>query len=116
VARAAFDRAGELIGLGVASAVALLDPDVVIIGGGLTQAGSLLVEPLLRGFQRNARLSFAGHIRVLPAALGPAAGLVGAAALLLRADRYQIADPCSGPEAGGEGRCPVPGPPRGQAR
>lgn len=101
VARAAFDRAGELVGLGIASAVALLDPDVVVIGGGLTQAGSLLFEPLLRGFQQNARLSFAGHTQVLPAALGPAAGLVGAAALLLRADRYGIADQCSGLEAGG---------------
>lgn len=88
VAGAAFDRAGELVGRGIASAVALTDLDVVVVGGGLAQTGPLLFDPLRRGFARYARIDFARRTRILPAALGGDAGLVGAAALLLRADRY----------------------------
>lgn len=92
VARAAFDRAGELAGQGIASVVTLLDLDVVVVGGGLAQAGPLLFAPLLRGFRRHARMAFARRTPVLPAALGADAGLVGAAALVWRADRYWSGD------------------------
>ncbi|HEY9474356.1 MAG TPA: ROK family protein, partial [Mycobacteriales bacterium] len=92
VARAAFDRAGELAGQGIASAAALLDLDVVTVGGGLAQAGPLLFEPLLRGFRRHARMAFVSRTRVVPAALGVDAGLVGAAALVSRAGRYWSGD------------------------
>jgi glucokinase len=88
VARAAFDRAGALLGLGIASAVALLDVDVVAVGGGLAHAGPLLFDPLRRAYARHARVAFARRTRVVPARLGTDAGLVGAAALVLRPDRY----------------------------
>ncbi|HEX5495999.1 MAG TPA: ROK family protein [Mycobacteriales bacterium] len=92
VARAAFERAGELVGMGIASAVALLDLDLVVVGGGLAQTGPLLFEPLRRGFRRHARVDFAARTRILPAALGVGAGLVGAAALIWHPDRYWSAD------------------------
>jgi glucokinase len=80
-----FDRLGEWLGVGLGSLVTLLDPEVVVIGGGLIAVGELLLNP--------ARLALPAHTfsrdrRVLPpvvaASLGQAAGLIGAADLALQ--------------------------------
>ena len=81
--RAAFARAGHALGLAVASAAALLDLDVVVVGGGLAAAGDLLLAPAQAAFDEHARLDFARRCRILPAALGQDAGIAGAAALVL---------------------------------
>lgn len=88
VALAALRRAGRALGVGIASATHLLDLEVVSVGGGLAQAGPLLFVPLEEAFRRHARLPFARDVRVVPAALGQDAGLVGAAALVLQGERY----------------------------
>ncbi|GAA3126147.1 ROK family protein [Planomonospora alba] len=88
IALAAMRRAGRAVGLAIASAAHLCDLDVVTIGGGLSQAGPLLFEPLEEALRAHVRLEFARRVRVVPAALGQDAGLVGAAALILAADRY----------------------------
>jgi glucokinase len=75
----------------VASATSLCDLDVVAIGGGLSQAGSLLFEPLQEALAVHARLDFTRKVRVVPAALGQHAGMVGAAALISAGDRYWTA-------------------------
>jgi glucokinase len=81
VAVAALRRAGEALGVAISSATLLLDLDVVSIGGGLAQAGPFLFGPLEETLRRHARLPFARAVRVVPAALGQDAGLIGAAAL-----------------------------------
>jgi glucokinase len=88
VATAALRRAGRALGIAIASATHLCDLEVVAIGGGLSQAGPRLFEPLEETFRAHARMDFAREVRVVPAALGQPAGLVGAAALLFAADRY----------------------------
>ncbi|NUT44417.1 MAG: ROK family protein, partial [Thermoactinospora sp.] len=88
VATAAFRRAGRALGLAITAATHLCDLDVVTIGGGLSQAGSLLFDPLRETVREHARMEFARRVKVVPAALGQDAGLVGAAALILAADRY----------------------------
>jgi glucokinase len=89
VATAALARAGTAIGVAVASVTHLLDLEVVAIGGGLSQAGRLLFDPIDVAFRRHARMAFARDVRVVPAALGQEAGLVGAAALVVAPDdRY----------------------------
>jgi glucokinase len=80
IALAALERAGSALGLAIASTTHLLDLEVVAIGGGLTQAGPLLLDPLEETFRAHA------------AALGQQAGLVGAAALVHEGDRYWSAD------------------------
>jgi len=85
---AAMRRAGHALGIGIASATHLCDLEVVAVGGGLAQAGSLLLDPLEETLRRYVVLDFARDVRVVPAALGQSAGLVGAAALLFAADRY----------------------------
>lgn len=89
IALAAMDRAGRALGLAVAAAVNLCDLDVVTIGGGLSQAGRLLFDPLEAALREHTRMGFAQRARVVPASLGQDAGLVGAAALILAADRYR---------------------------
>jgi glucokinase len=88
VGLAALRRAGQALGLAIASATNLCDLEVVSIGGGLSQAGALLFEPLEETLRAHARLDFAREVRAVPAALGQNAGLVGAAALIYAADRY----------------------------
>jgi len=92
VACAAMARAGRALGIAIASATHLCDLEVVAVGGGLSQAGPLLFDPLEETFRRHVRLSFAREVRVVPAALGQEAGLTGAAALVLAGDRYWSAD------------------------
>ena len=92
VAKAAMDRGGRALGIAIASATHLLDLEVVAIGGGLSQAGPLIFEPLEATLRSHARLDFAREVRVVPASLGQDAGLVGSAALVFAADRYWNAD------------------------
>jgi glucokinase len=89
---AAMRRAGRALGIAISSATLLCDLEVVSIGGGLSQAGALLFEPLEESLHAHARLTFARQVRVVPAALGQSAGLVGAAALILAGDRYWTGD------------------------
>lgn len=92
VGLAAMRRAGRALGIAIASAVHLCDLEVVVIGGGLSQAGALLFDPLEESLRAHARLEFAHNVRVVPAALGQHAGLVGAAALIFAANRYWTGD------------------------
>jgi glucokinase len=93
VAIAALARAGRAIGRAVASVSALLDLQVVTIGGGVSQAGPLLFDPLTEALRHHAGLDYARDVVVVTAELGQQAGLVGAAALVLAGDdRYWSAD------------------------
>lgn len=75
-------EAGRWLGRGLAGAVATLDPGTVVVGGGLSQAGELLLGPARAELGRH--LLGRGHRpepRVVAATLGAGAGLVGAADL-----------------------------------
>jgi len=76
---------GRWIGEGSASVAALLDPELIVIGGGVGAAGDLLLGPVRRGFE--AQLSAMGHRPVAAIELaehGNEAGIVGAADLARR--------------------------------
>jgi glucokinase len=92
VARDALRRAGRALGIAIASATSLCDLEVVAVGGGLSQAGALLFEPLQEALMAYAKLDFTRKVRVVPAALGQNAGLVGAAALISAGERYWRVD------------------------
>jgi glucokinase len=73
---------GRWIGEGAASIVAALDPAMIIIGGGVSEAGDLLLEPARSAFAR--QLTARGHrpsIPFEPAQLGNDAGMIGVADL-----------------------------------
>ena len=79
---------GQWLGLGLANLAAALDPGMFVIGGGLSAAGQLLLEPTRRAFARNLTgRGFRPAAAIELAALGPAAGLIGAADLSRQAWR-----------------------------
>ncbi len=78
----AVTRTGEYLGYGLVSLANILDPDLIVIGGGLSALGDLLLEPARRVLARDA-LPGPAHCPVAVAALGSDAALVGAAALAM---------------------------------
>ncbi|MGX5717030.1 ROK family glucokinase [Arthrobacter sp. MAHUQ-56] len=80
--RELIEEVGEWLGLGLANLAAALDPGLFVIGGGLCSAGDLLVEPARKAFARNLTgRGFRPAAGIELAALGPNAGLIGAADL-----------------------------------
>jgi glucokinase len=82
LAQELFRTAGAGVGRGIASAAALLDLELVVIGGSIAlRAWDLLGAPLEAELAATARLDFTRHVRVVHAELGDTAGLFGAAML-----------------------------------
>jgi glucokinase len=85
-ARALLAEIGSWCGIGIASLVAVLDPGLIVITGGLAESGELLLKPLRASLQTHV---FARDYREAPpvvvSPLGPDAGLIGAGALALHA-------------------------------
>lgn len=82
VAVAAFEEVGVMLGRGMAQLAALLDPAVFVVGGGVCEAGELLMAPARAAFAD--RLTARAHrplAAIVPATMGNAAGMVGAADL-----------------------------------
>ena len=85
VALAAFNTTGQWLGAGIASLCVLLDPACVVIGGGVIDAGEILLKPTRESLERN--MPFAGkhpYPEIVAAKLGNEAGLVGVADLARR--------------------------------
>ena len=77
-----FEEVGRWLGIGLANLAAALDPGVFVIGGGVSDAGELLLRPARESFRRTLTgRGFRPEPRIVKAALGPEAGLVGAADL-----------------------------------
>ncbi len=81
------DELGWWLALGLANLVTVVDPERIAIGGGLGEAGHLLLEPTRRAFGALIEGGpFRPPIEVVGAALGERAGAIGAG-LMARADR-----------------------------
>lgn len=79
------DRMGDRLGAAIAVAVGIVNPDVVVIGGGLAQAGEPLFARVRAALERYALPSHRRGLRIVPAALGEQAGVIGAGLLAMRA-------------------------------
>ena len=82
VALAAFNTTGQWLGAGIATLSVILDPACVVIGGGVIDAGEILLKPTREALERT--MPFAGkhpYPQIIAAELGNEAGLVGAADL-----------------------------------
>lgn len=77
------EQAGEYIGRALSDLAHIFNPEVFILGGGVTQIGSLLFEPIDRALRSHIMHSaYVEDLRLLPAALGDDAGLIGAMVLV----------------------------------
>jgi len=77
---------GRRLGEGIAGLVNVLDPEVVVVGGGVADIGAPLLDPAREAFSRTVEApDHRADVPILPAKLGNGAGAVGAAALALDA-------------------------------
>lgn len=77
-------RTGYYLGVGLVNLVNIFNPELVLIGGGLSQMGQLLLEPAIKVVKERAFEVPAKAVRIERAQLGADAGVLGAVALVLR--------------------------------
>lgn len=77
-----WSRIGGHLGVALSGIVNLLNPDVIVIGGGIAGAGKVLLDKIRETILRRAMRVQARHVKVFKAKLGNDAGLIGAAVLV----------------------------------
>lgn len=76
------DETAKWLALALMNIITLLDPEIIIIGGGIAEAGEVLFEPVRKHMREHSRYS-SDQTRVVPSILGPDAYAIGAAAVVL---------------------------------
>ena len=71
----------EKLSVALIGVVNLLNPDKIVIGGGVSGAGSLILTPLAKQIKSRAMKDQARHVKIVLAALGPDAGIIGSSLL-----------------------------------
>lgn len=79
VAKDIYERAGFYIGITAANICVTLGPRRIIIAGGVSQAGELLLDPIRRTLRRHVTVMPVGQVEVVPSQLGDNAGVIGVA-------------------------------------
>lgn len=79
IAKEIYERAGYYLGIAAANTCASIGPQRIIIAGGVSQAGELLLGPLRRVMKSNVHVMPVEQVEVVPAKLGGDAGVIGVA-------------------------------------
>jgi glucokinase len=82
--RDAILRAAEYLGIGVANAVTILHPQLVVLGGGVAEMGAILIDRVDQVMRKRVGMFPTDDVRVVASRLGHRAGLLGAIALASR--------------------------------
>ena len=82
VAKQIFETIGTYIGIGLSSVVNLLNPEKIVIGGGVADAGDLLFVPIKEALKKRAMPIQGNAVEVVHAELGNTAGVIGASLLI----------------------------------
>ena len=82
-AKQVVEQSATYLGMGIANIVSILNPEMIVLGGGLMQAADLLLEPVRRTVAQWAQPVAAQQVRIEMTQLGEDAGLLGAARLAL---------------------------------
>jgi glucokinase len=78
------DEVGRRLGEGLAGLVNILDPDTIVLGGGVAETGELILDPARRAYLRTVQgPEQRPEVPIVPAILGNGAGAIGAAAMAL---------------------------------
>lgn len=83
IALGLWESIGTEIGCAFVNAIWLLNPDAIVVGGGVAKAGSLLFDPILRTIRERTLPLLHENLSVVPAALGNDAGMIGCATLAI---------------------------------
>lgn len=84
LAKELIQNAAVNLGMRIAYLVNLFNPDIVVVGGGIENAGSLFLDPLARTVRRWTFEESGGHVDIVPAKLGDESAAKGAAGLVIR--------------------------------
>lgn len=82
LARSIITQAGEALGVGLVNIIHIFNPEMIILGGGVTLMGDMLMEPAQRMVQERSMQAPRNAARIVMAQLGANAGLIGAGALV----------------------------------
>ena len=82
LSRRVWEEVGEWVGIALAGLVNVLNPERIVIGGGVSSAGSFLLNPIRRTVRQRALDHPARQVNVVRAALGNDAGIIGASVLV----------------------------------
>jgi len=85
IAKSIWEAVGDEVGAALASAVWVLNPDTIVVGGGVAKAGELILAPIRRSVRSRTLALFHENLRIVPAELGNDAGIIGNAELILDA-------------------------------
>jgi glucokinase len=85
IALGLWESIGVEIGCAFVNAIWILNPDAIVVGGGVAKAGDLLFEPIRRTVRERTLPLFHENLRIVPAALGNQAGMIGCATLAVEA-------------------------------
>jgi glucokinase len=80
IAQEIYQRVGHYLGVAISNVIVVIGPRKVVIGGGVSQAGELLFEPIRRTVRESVFITSTEHFEIVPALLGINAGIIGAAA------------------------------------
>ena len=84
LARELIARTGYYVGVGLANLINIFDPELIVIGGGLSNTGDMLLEPAFKVARERAYKEAFHAVRFATAELGRDSGVLGAAAFALR--------------------------------
>lgn len=80
IAREVMNEAGTNLGIAVASLIHIFDPDIVVIGGGVSNAGELILDPIRQSVAEHAMADFKDRTTIVRSELGDDSGIYGAIA------------------------------------
>lgn len=83
------DNVADCLATAFSSVTYLLQPEAIIVGGGVAESGGILFGPLRRHFFERLHKYFAERIKIIPAVLGPKAGMIGCAALVFQNEGFR---------------------------
>ncbi len=87
------EETGRWLGIGVAGFVNMFNPEVIAIGGGASRAGEFILGPVRKEVHERARSPSRDLVEIKEATLGPASGVLGAAALARGEDGEYVLGP-----------------------
>lgn len=79
-----FHRAAEYLGIGISALINLFNPEAIVIGGGVTQAGDILFDTVRSTVKARALNKISREVEILPATFGLKAAVMGAVSLILQ--------------------------------
>lgn len=86
-----FRRTGEILGLAVANYASLVDPEAVILTGGISHAGKWLMDPMIESFERHVFGNLRGKVKILVSKLDDRErDVLGASALAWSVPEYSL--------------------------